>query len=251
MLINQYYKNNYHEKKSFVDTLGLSFTDNETIAFVGGGGKSSIIKELSNELKTLKKRTIITTTTHIFAPDQDVVLIEDFDKIKHELDKNYAVTVGIPCDNKKLKSVSDAFLERLANICDVLLIEADGSKHMPIKAPAIHEPVIPPFTTLVVGVAGLDCLNKPLNQTSHRPEILANILNKRQDSILEPKDIAKILESEQGQKKNVTCRYEIILNKADNLSLFEQALETASYLISEKCVISSLEFNNKKITKLI
>ncbi|WP_066713747.1 selenium cofactor biosynthesis protein YqeC [Clostridium sp. Marseille-P299] len=239
MHIYQFYKNSYQERSTFIDALSLSFTSNETISFVGGGGKSSIIKKLSQELKALKKRTIITTTTHIYAPEHNVVLIEDLDKIKKELDENYVVTVGLPCDNQKLKSVSESFLNQLPSICDVLLIEADGSKHLPIKAPAIHEPAIPTFTTLVVGVAGLDCLAKPMNEISHRPEILARILEKKQEDILLPSDVAKVLESEHGQRKNVTCRYEMVLNKADNQALFELALETASYLTSQKCIISS------------
>lgn len=241
MLIYQYEQNLYKEKETLIDALSLSLRNKEIIAFVGGGGKSSLIKKLSNELKELKKRVIITTTTHIYKPKHNVVLHENLDKIKDVLEKHCVVTVGLPSDNQKLKTFSDSFLAQLPNICDVLLIEADGSKHMPIKAPAIHEPVIPSYTTLVVGVTGLDCLGKPINEVSHRAEVLAKVLNKEQNDLLLPEDVATILESEQGQKKNVTCRYEMILNKADNPELFEKALATASFLISKKCIITSFQ----------
>lgn len=241
MLIYQYEQNLYKEKETLIDALSLSLGNKEIIAFVGGGGKSSLIKRLSNELKELKKRVIITTTTHIYKPEHNVVLHENLDEIKDALEKHCVVTVGLHSDNQKLKSFSDSFLAQLPNICDVLLIEADGSKHMPIKAPAIHEPVIPSYTTLVVGVTGLDCLGKPINEVSHRAEILANVLNKKQNNLLLPEDVATILESEQGQKKNVTCRYEMILNKADNQELFKKALAIASFLISKKCIITSFQ----------
>lgn len=241
MLIYQYEQNLYKEKETLIDALSLSLRNKEIIAFVGGGGKSSLIKKLSNELKELKKRVIITTTTHIYKPKHNVVLHENLDEIKDVLEKHCVVTVGLPSDNQKLKTFSDSFLAQLPNICDVLLIEADGSKHMPIKAPAIHEPVIPSYTTLVVGVTGLDCLGKPINEVSHRAEVLAKVLNKEQNDLLLPEDVATILESEQGQKKNVTCRYEMILNKADNPELFEKALDTASFLISKKCIITSFQ----------
>lgn len=241
MLIYQYEQNLYKEKETLIDALSLSLGNKEIISFVGGGGKSSLIKRLSNELKELKKRVIITTTTHIYKPEHNVVLHENLDEIKDALEKHCVVTVGLPSDNQKLKSFSDSFLAQLPNICDVLLIEADGSKHMPIKAPAIHEPVIPSYTTLVVGVTGLDCLGKPINEVSHRAEILANVLNKKQNNLLLPEDVATILESEQGQKKNVTCRYEMILNKADNQELFKKALAIASFLISKKCIITSFQ----------
>jgi molybdenum cofactor cytidylyltransferase len=46
---------------------------------------------------------------------------------------------------------------------DVLLIEADGARRLPLKAPYDHEPVIPPDTSLVVPVAGMDVLGQPLD----------------------------------------------------------------------------------------
>ena len=47
---------------------------------------------------------------------------------------------------------------------DVLLIEADGARRLPLKAPRDHEPVIPPDTSLVVPVAGIDALGQPLDE---------------------------------------------------------------------------------------
>ena len=56
---------------------------------------------------------------------------------------------------------------------DFVLIEADGSRMRPIKAPAEHEPVIPPGATLVVPVMGIDALDLPLAEAAHRPESVA------------------------------------------------------------------------------
>jgi probable selenium-dependent hydroxylase accessory protein YqeC len=47
---------------------------------------------------------------------------------------------------------------------DVLLIEADGARGLPLKAPFEHEPVIPPETSLVVPVASLSVLGQPLDE---------------------------------------------------------------------------------------
>lgn len=241
MLIYRYNQNTFYKKETMIDALSISLSNKEIVAFVGGGGKSSVIEKLSNELNEHKKKVIITTTTHIYNPEKHVVLEENLAKIQYELDKYNVVTVGIPCDNQKLKGVSDFFLAKLSDICDVLLIEADGSKHMPIKAPAIHEPVIPPNATLIVGVVGLDCLGKPICEISHRPEILANVLNKKMDDVLLPTDVANILEHVNGQKKNVTGRYEIILNKADNQRLIDEAFTVASFLSTKQCVITSFK----------
>ena len=47
---------------------------------------------------------------------------------------------------------------------DVLLIEADGARRLPLKAPYDHEPVIPPDASLVVPVVGMDVLGQPLDE---------------------------------------------------------------------------------------
>jgi probable selenium-dependent hydroxylase accessory protein YqeC len=52
-----------------------------------------------------------------------------------------------------------------------LLIEADGSRQKPLKAPAEHEPPIPDFSDVVIYVAGLSALGKPLHEDHvHRAE---------------------------------------------------------------------------------
>ena len=50
--------------------------------------------------------------------------------------------------------------------------EADGAKRLPVKAPAGHEPVLPPASGLVLGFVGLACLGRPMDgRTVHRPEL--------------------------------------------------------------------------------
>ncbi len=54
-----------------------------------------------------------------------------------------------------------------------MIIEADGARKLPIKAPAEHEPVIPEFVNTVITVIGLSGLGKPLTEEwVHRPGIL-------------------------------------------------------------------------------
>jgi molybdenum cofactor cytidylyltransferase len=47
---------------------------------------------------------------------------------------------------------------------DVLLIEADTSNSLPVKAPYAHEPVIPAGTTLVIPVVSFGAYGKPLDE---------------------------------------------------------------------------------------
>ena len=56
---------------------------------------------------------------------------------------------------------------------DVLLVEADGARGLPFKAPKAHEPVIPPETSLVVPVVSLAALGMPLDELHvYNPEAM-------------------------------------------------------------------------------
>ena len=46
-------------------------------------------------------------------------------------------------------------------VAGVVIAEADGARLRPLKAPAEHEPVIPPAADAVVAVAGLDSVGAP------------------------------------------------------------------------------------------
>ena len=47
---------------------------------------------------------------------------------------------------------------------DLTLIEADGARHLPCKAPAEHEPALLSSSDLVIGVTGLSALGQPLGK---------------------------------------------------------------------------------------
>ena len=60
--------------------------------------------------------------------------------------------------------------------CDVVLVEADGSRRLPLKCPAAHEPVLPRGMSHCVAVAGLDALGAPLEEGGavfRAPEVAA------------------------------------------------------------------------------
>ena len=54
---------------------------------------------------------------------------------------------------------------------------ADGSKHMPIKFPAAHEPVIPENVNEIQVVMGLHAIGHPFCEVSHRLELVKQCLN--------------------------------------------------------------------------
>ena len=226
-------KDNLVEKKNYLyEGLGLDLSKKYIISFVGGGGKTSSIYNLAEELSNCNKKVIVTTTTHMQMLKGKIILNDNICEIKSMLSKNDYITVGIKTKDDKITSVSEDKVRELSNICDFLLIEADGAKMLPLKAPASHEPVILEISNMVVGVCGIDALNKSIGDTCHRAQIVSELLNKDLESLIEVKDISYILSSKSGQMKDVktNMEYRVIINKVDDNLKLEQAVLIAKEL---------------------
>ena len=129
-------------------------------SIIGSGGKTSLMYRLAQELSRHGK-VIVTTSTMIFPPTHIPVVQEltDFEG---------CICIGIPCPNGKLSAPKESFAE-LAKHADYVLVEADGSKHLPLKAHLSHEPVIVPNSN-VICVVGASGLNSPIEESVHRYE---------------------------------------------------------------------------------
>ena len=204
----------------FTDLLDIDLKKHQKIAVVGGGGKTSLIFRLSEEMVRSEKKVIITTTTHMaYDPERPYAEAGDWEKLKFNTD-NYGYTVAAVLDQQRGKTgaPSQEIMSRLQEKCDILLIEADGAKRYPLKVPETWEPVIPPWTELVIGVIGLDCLGQPIFKTAHRPWNVSAFLGKREEDLVEPDDLVKIAASAGGLQKDVRRKdYRVYFNKLDVL----------------------------------
>lgn len=212
----------------FIKLLNIDPQKHQKIAVVGGGGKTSLIFRLAEELKVTGRKVIITTTTHM-AYDQTRPYAEagDWENLNHNIDNyGYSVTAVLEKEKGKIASPSDEILDHLKEYCDIFLIEADGAKCFPLKVPEIWEPVIPLWTDLVIGVLGLDSLGKKISDTAHRPDKVAAFLGKNISDPVTPEALVKIASSVDGLRKDAKDReYRVYLNKADVLKKPEIAKE--------------------------
>ena len=98
----------------------------------------------------------------------------------------------------------------------LVLVEADGSKRLPVKAPAPWEPVVPEGTDLVVGVVGLDALGRPMDErTVHRPQLFAAVTGCAPGDPIAWGHLVALARHPEGLFKGVTCRRVVLLNKVD------------------------------------
>ena len=118
---------------------------------------------------------------------------------------------------------------------------------LPLKAPYSHEPVILDITNMVVAVCGIDALGKRIEETCHRPNIVARILSKSEEDIVDINDFAYILSSKDGSMKALNeekMEYRVIINKVDNNKLLKEAIKIAKKIENKsiKVIITSYRY---------
>ena len=160
-------------------------------AFVGAGGKTTLIHKQAAAFRAEGKRVFVTTSTHMFL-EPDTVLSDDPDTILAELNRTGYVMAGIP-EGEKIRSLSPETYEKVCAQADVVLIEADGSGGRPIKFPNATEPVLPENVEEIVVVCGLRAVGKQLHEVAHRPELVKACLGADDDTIITLNHIAKLV----------------------------------------------------------
>jgi len=115
---------------------------------------------LGRELADRGWRVITTTTTMIRPPLPDQsqeLIVEDradqaLRRVSAALQLKGSITLAsqrLSAENK-LRGIEPEWVRSLRPLADVVIIEADGARGLPLKAPATHEPVVPTETTLFI-----------------------------------------------------------------------------------------------------
>jgi probable selenium-dependent hydroxylase accessory protein YqeC len=220
------------------------------ICLVGAGGKTSLMFRLAHEISEAGDPVLTTTTTKILYPaprqSSDLIISDDFDTIirtvRELLDKNRRhITVAakhVQPENK-LIGLQPEIVDALADtkLFSWIIVEADGAARKPLKAPADHEPVIPEFTTHVVGICGLSAIGNPLSEKwVHRSERFAEITGLKSGQMIAGAAYRDMLVHENGIFKNapMSARRIVLLNQADVPGGLEAGKRIAELLIKKE-----------------
>jgi molybdenum cofactor cytidylyltransferase len=220
---------------------GLTQTNSpQMVAFTGAGGKTSLMFALAG---TLPGKIVITTTTRMareqiqFAAESIPAAVSRWPGISCIACTRISAIVGPDVEPDKVGGVSLDVPGRLLAQPDVafVLVEADGARMLPLKAPASHEPALPPQTDPVVPVSGIDALGKTIAAVAHRPELVAALLGKSVDDAVEALDLATIAAHPQGGLKNVppAARVIPVINKVENDGQLKEARSAARAMLGE------------------
>ncbi len=235
------------------------------VAFVGAGGKTFVLFAAADSAESY--RTVVTTTTHIRDPrlEPGRRIGPVFTDIRFSEppppgeDTEPVISSPVPGgpppvlaartvpEEGKLAGVHPLWVPRFALGCDLLLLEADGSRGLPVKAPAEHEPVVPLETDTLVGVIGLDCLGRPLLAgNAHRPELLSLRTGCGIGEPFGPGHLVALIRHPEGLFKGCPagCRRILLLNKEDaaDPGLLEDLLEhiRSSEGLADRVLLGSL-----------
>ncbi len=220
------------------------------LSFTGGGGKSTLIYLLARELADSGSAVLVTTTTMIYHPEVknricDRVVISSIEKLLTQIAAGTPGGITVAARKEieqggehKLKGFLPEEIDNLysADIFDIILVEADGAKHLPVKAPGIHEPVIPLSTSSVFGVIGLDALGAVIDEEHvFRVKEFCSLTGKHPGEIIDNRTITSLVQSKTGLFKNTPAAAQrvIMLHKADTKERTEQGQKTAEYILKE------------------
>lgn len=220
-----------------IDALGLARAP-ELVALVGGGGKSSLLFALA---ECLSGRVVLSTTTRIFAAQMsraaavcttaDAGWQDELERFSQNL-----LIVG-RVEGERAGGVPPDLPAQWLSRPDVdwVVVEADGSRMLPVKAPAEHEPVVPERTSLFVCVVGIDALAEPIERVAHRPERVADITGLAPSQHLTPEALGTLLTSPRGGLKSapVGARVAVLINKVESSAQRDAAHRIAGRVLRE------------------
>lgn len=227
-------------------------SDFPRLALVGAGGKTTALFQLARQFSP---PVIVCATTHL-ALDQlqladEHYIIEKIEDTNFLIDRPLSGVVLLTghIDGQRTQGLTNEIVEWLDQFCGYrslpLLIEADGARQLPLKAPGPHEPVIPKFVDTVVVVVGMSGLGQPLTEDwVFRPEIFAELSGLDIGDLITSEAIGRVVAHPQGGLRNIPkmARKILLLNQADSPEVQSFARELVDQTTSayESVVVSAL-----------
>ncbi|MDR2633694.1 MAG: putative selenium-dependent hydroxylase accessory protein YqeC [Treponema sp.] len=197
---------NRHCKGPF-PSLAAAFVEGcspQVITVIGSGGKTSLIWLLAQYGRG--KKTLVTTTTRMFFPPKEAGLYDYLLDASGLATDSFQPQMGISLAgvqegvSGKYRSLPPALLASLVPSFDLVLIEGDGSRMLPLKAWAPYEPVIPASTTLTIGILPLWPVGLPVSPDIIHRLPLFSALSGAQSG--EPLSLQHLVPVITGQREN-------------------------------------------------
>lgn len=191
----------------------------DVVAFIGAGGKTSLMVSLGYELAEAGWRVLATTTTRLSTDQLDLfpctmaagaapqaisaALSEHQFVLLHEqIRSGYVYGPPLEWTRQLLDSVDS----------DILLVEADEAGGLPFKAPFSDEPQLPLETSVVIPVASLRALGLPLDKEHvYNPAAMIKRYGFAENSPIKSPWLAQVLRDEELGLRGVPADARVIV----------------------------------------
>ena len=215
-----------------------------------GSGSAYVFRLVPDEdVPATGAAVLSTTTTKIYMPNRkqsSIVMISDSAgdfaiEAREILKRNPHISAGsrlIPLRNK-LKGFAPESIDMIwrSEVFRWIVVEADGAAGKPVKAPAVHEPVIPQSTKWVIGIIGLEAVGQPLTERwAFRPQLVSKITGLPLGAVITESAIAEVLVNDSGIMKGFPAHAKrfAFLNQAESQERLEAGRRIAKMINSHK-----------------
>lgn len=214
------------------------------ISIVGAGGKTTTMFYLANKYASAGKNVIVTTSTHIGIPqERHVYIIEEAEEAQDIRKKIKEHFLAFPSSflviaaregkhTHKLCSPKEEYFAVFSEMADMVIVEADGSRQLPLKVPREHEPNILQGTKQIVVVAGMDAIGQKAREICFAYEQAKGLYGWDDEHCITRDDVLTILtDTRAGLKHASDLKKIFVLNKADDAQKMESAIYIKEHIL--------------------
>ena len=221
------------------------------IALVGAGGKTTILFSLAASMAVEWSGTVIicgTTRFTLGTPTPPIWSFTDVINIgtTSSLPSTIVVSNSIdPGDKGRFSPLDNQQIAQLAELREIaaVLVNADGSRMRPFKAPKPEEPILPDLTTHVICLVGADALGLPITaEAVHRPDeirLVLDLVGLSELTRLDSSAISEVIVHTYGSiAKLAGCEFSVVVHKAD----YHDAAQAIAKALTETSFFLEREF---------
>jgi len=194
------------------------------VCAVGAGGKKSLLRRLAAQHPG---RVALTGTVFITHVPEDagfaIAVAQDADLPDAVARLGGVPRVAYACPSEKpdrWAGASAATIERIHREGGfaATYVKADGARMRWIKAPADDEPALPACCTTVVPILSALAIGEPLtSRVAHRVERIGEVLGLRENEIITPTHLGRLIASPLGMLKSTEARRVVpVINMVDD-----------------------------------
>ncbi|OLQ74791.1 molybdopterin-guanine dinucleotide biosynthesis protein MobA [Photobacterium proteolyticum] len=231
------------------------------IALVGGGGKTSTAFWLARQFKTQGHCVFVSTTTKMYLPENNQA--DNFINLESSINPlipyqhldlsepsiTFCYKDKIISNNKsdkiKVSGVTAELIDKLKNDSPftVFIIESDGAKCLPIKAPDRHEPCIPITSDMVIGITGAEVIHTQATpERIHRWNTFSALTQCSTGDIIDHRVLGNLIEHQHGMFKHAPDQAIKIwlINKIDLTANYPNLTRLAHKVINKTTTLDAI-----------